>query len=87
MSARPYTPIADRGDSWRDQGRCAEVDPMLFYPAKGESANPARMVCAGCEVRDQCLEWALATDQRWGVWGGTTEHDRRKIKRDRQDVA
>jgi WhiB family redox-sensing transcriptional regulator len=64
---------------WRAQALCAQVDFELFFPEKGGTASPAKSVCQLCDVRAACLEWALATDQRFGVWGGTTERERRKL--------
>lgn len=71
------------GADVRDGGRCAETDPELFFPDKGGSARAAKSICMTCEVRVPCLEDALANDERFGVWGGTTERDRRKIRKDR----
>jgi WhiB family redox-sensing transcriptional regulator len=67
--------------SWRDKARCAEVDPDLFFVERGCSPRPAKRICAGCEVRPQCLEYALETDQTHGVWGGTSELDRRRMRK------
>lgn len=74
---------------WHDRARCAETDPALFHPDDGESAAPALRVCAACEVRARCLKWALETGQRWGVWGGTTERERQRIRaaREREELA
>ena len=63
---------------WRDQGRCAEVDSDLFFPDKGHSTAPAKRVCMACEVRVQCLEYALANGERHGVWGGLSYPQRRR---------
>ncbi len=60
-------------------GLCAQTDPELFFPEKGGSTRPAKAVCAGCPVRAQCLEHALAHDERYGVWGGTSERERRRL--------
>lgn len=66
--------------AWRDRARCAETDPEAFYPEKGEPTEPARRVCRNCEVRVQCLEYALANDERFGVWGGLSVQQRRRLK-------
>ena len=70
------------GDSpwWWFAGLCAQTDPELFFPEKGGSVREAKAVCAGCPVRAQCLEHALAHDERYGVWGGTSERERRRLK-------
>jgi len=66
---------------WRDLALCAQVDPELFYPDKGESARPARRVCAACEVGPQCLQEALDRAESHGIWGGLTERERRRLAR------
>ena len=70
----------DKPGSWMDLAACKEVDPDIFHPEQGESNRPAKKICAGCFVSSQCLEYALATNQEFGIWGGTSEHDRRRIK-------
>lgn len=60
---------------------CAETDPDAFFPDKGGSVREAKAVCARCEVTAECLAWALANGERHGVWGGTSEFDRRRIRR------
>lgn len=77
-------PITDRTPHWTDRALCAEVDPELFFPEKGQPNVPAKRVCMGCEVRTECLEDALDNDERFGVWGGKSERERRKIKRARR---
>jgi WhiB family transcriptional regulator, redox-sensing transcriptional regulator len=71
---------ASREMAWQDRGRCAEVGVTAFYPGDGESAAPALRVCAACEVRGACLEFAMASDELWGVWGGTTERQRQRMR-------
>lgn len=68
---------------WQAFALCAETDPEIFFPEKGESTAPAKRVCLGCEVRTECLEDALLKSERYGVRGGKSEKERRKIKRDR----
>lgn len=65
--------------SWMDWGSCIEVDPELFFPEKGESPRQAKEICFGCPVRLECLEYALQTDVT-GVWGGTTERQRGRLR-------
>jgi WhiB family redox-sensing transcriptional regulator len=67
---------------WMRDGLCAQTDPEAFYPAVGENATDARAVCAACPVRSQCLAYALEHDERFGVWGGTSERERRALRRD-----
>jgi len=66
---------------WQDRALCAQTDPEAFFPEKGGSTREAKKVCAGCEVRAECLEYALANDERFGIWGGLSERERRKLKR------
>ncbi len=65
---------------WWDLGLCAQTDPEAFYPEKGGSTREAKRICSGCEVRPECLAWALASDQRFGVWGGLTRIERRRLQ-------
>lgn len=67
--------------SWMDRGRCAEVDPELHFPEKGGSVRAAKRICGACEVLAECLEYALAHDERFGIWGGFSERERRRLKR------
>lgn len=62
---------------WMRFGVCGETDPEAFYPEKGTSATAAKSVCTGCPVRTECLEYALARNERFGVWGGLSERERR----------
>jgi hypothetical protein len=65
-----------------DLGPCNQADPEAFFPEKGDSNMEAKRVCwTSCEVRELCLEYALQRDERWGIWGGRSEHERRRIKR------
>ena len=55
--------------------------PEAFFPEKGGSTREAKRICLGCEVKDSCLEYALANDERFGIWGGLSERERRRLKR------
>ncbi|MDA8313969.1 MAG: WhiB family transcriptional regulator [Actinomycetota bacterium] len=66
---------------WIEQANCRGVDPELFFPARGEPTRDAKALCKGCVVREECLDYALAHGERWGIWGGTTERDRRRLRR------
>ncbi len=74
---------------WRQNAACIGEDPELFFPvgttgpAIGQ-VEKAKAVCRGCDVIDQCLEWALASNQDAGVWGGMSEDERRALRRSRQ---
>jgi WhiB family transcriptional regulator, redox-sensing transcriptional regulator len=71
----------DEAVSWQDQALCAQTDPEAFFPEKGGSTREAKRVCGRCEVRSECLEYALAHDERFGIWGGLSERERRRLKR------
>ncbi len=72
----------DLATDWRDSAECVRVaDAIDFFPAPGASAVEAKTVCAGCSVRDQCLEYALRWEHLCGVWGGLTERERRTLRR------
>lgn len=64
-----------------EQGVCQEVDPELWFPDKGQSSSYAKKVCRSCPVIEECLDYALAGGERFGVWGGTSERERRGMKR------
>jgi WhiB family redox-sensing transcriptional regulator len=66
---------------WQERALCAQTDPEAFFPEKGGSTREAKRICAGCEVRAECLEYALAFDERFGIWGGLSERERRRLKR------
>lgn len=77
----PAVSQSETGLSWLEQGLCAQTDPEAFYVEKGGSTRDAKKVCVGCDVRGECLEYALAHDERFGVWGGLSERERRKLKK------
>ncbi len=65
---------------WQERALCAQTDPEIFYPEKGQSTREAKRVCAACEVRPQCLDYALTIGDRYGVFGGLSERERRRMK-------
>lgn len=66
---------------WAPYAKCLQADPEAFFPEKGGSTREAKRICARCDVREECLEYALATDERFGIWGGLSERERRRLKR------
>lgn len=66
---------------WASQAKCLQADPETFFPEKGGSTREAKRICMQCEVRIECLEYALENDERFGIWGGLSERERRKLKR------
>lgn len=71
----------DESNDWMLEARCLDADPEAFFPEKGGSTREAKRICAACPVRDECLEFALANDERFGIWGGLSERERRRAKR------
>jgi WhiB family redox-sensing transcriptional regulator len=69
--------------SWQAQANCMGVDPDLFFPERGASTREAKEVCRGCVVREDCLEYALANGEKFGIWGGMSERERRRLRRAR----
>lgn len=74
-------PADDTVAGWQERALCAQTDPEAFFPEKGGSTREAKKVCTGCDVRGECLEYALEHDERFGIWGGLSERERRKLKR------
>ena len=79
--------MIDTTVSWRDKAACRGSDPDIFYPVNEDDADEAIAICMACPVREPCLEYALVARERYGVWGGTTEKDRRRIWRKRRRSA
>lgn len=66
---------------WATEAKCLNADPDVFFPEKGGSTREAKRICGDCAVRTECLEYALEHDERFGIWGGMSERERRKLKR------
>lgn len=73
--------LTPESEEWHDKALCAQTDPEAFFPEKGGSTREAKKICTGCEVRAECLSYALANDERFGIWGGLSERERRRLKR------
>ena len=73
--------------AWQADALCAQTDPEAFFPEKGGSTRDAKRVCEACTVKDACLEYAMANDERFGIWGGLSERERRRLRRAANDVA
>lgn len=67
--------------AWQEDALCAQTDPEAFFPEKGGSTRDAKRICAQCTVRAECLEYALKNDERFGIWGGLSERERRRLRR------
>jgi WhiB family transcriptional regulator, redox-sensing transcriptional regulator len=82
-----WSPVFDwDNNGWRDQAACRHTDPNLFFPAGTtglaiENIEAAKEVCRSCPVQDACLRFAFETNQEAGIWGGTDEDERRRLRR------
>lgn len=73
--------------AWQDWGMCSQTSPDAFFPDKGQPTAAAKRVCATCPVQAECLEYALANNERYGVWGGLSERERHVLKQLRRAAA
>lgn len=79
--------LEDDDFEWHDRGACRGLDLSKgdpFFPAKGGSTRKAKAICGGCEVRDVCLEWALANGIEYGIYGGLSGRERKAFETERQ---
>jgi len=78
---------------WQNDAACAGHDPDIFFPANAPGVSihaeiaQAKAICATCTVTEQCLDYALATHQEHGIWGGLNERERRRIRRRQRQAA
>ncbi|MHA7180737.1 WhiB family transcriptional regulator [Arthrobacter sp. MDB2-24] len=77
----PGNPDDDGELSWQADALCAQTDPEAFFPEKGGSTRDAKKVCGACIVKSECLEYALENDERFGIWGGLSERERRRLRK------
>ncbi|GAB3649151.1 hypothetical protein GCM10028833_16320 [Glycomyces tarimensis] len=88
MDGRDYlADLLGNVPEWQARALCAQTDPEAFFPEKGGSTRDAKRICARCEVKENCLQYALEHDERFGIWGGLSERERRKIKRQAREAA
>ena len=69
--------------SWQDYANCRVADADLFFPERGASTRRAKAICAACEVKPQCLAFAIRHGEKFGIWGGMSERERRRVRRER----
>jgi WhiB family redox-sensing transcriptional regulator len=69
------------------QANCTGCDPELFFPERGVSTREAKEACRGCVVREECLEFALDNREKFGIWGGMSERERRRLRRNRKTAS
>ncbi|MFW0119800.1 WhiB family transcriptional regulator [Rothia sp. P5764] len=82
QAAGIYSTDGDEGElSWQADALCAQTDPEAFFPEKGGSTRDAKRVCSECPVREACLEYAMDNDERFGIWGGLSERERRRLRK------
>jgi WhiB family redox-sensing transcriptional regulator len=67
--------------SWQGDALCSQTDPEAFFPEKGGSTRDAKRICGQCNVQSECLEYALKNDERFGIWGGLSERERRRLRK------
>ena len=73
--------------AWQDLANCRGADPDLFFPERGASTRTAKGICRECSVQAECLEFAIVSSEKFGIWGGMSERERRKIRRERAAIA
>jgi len=73
--------------AWQDFANCRGANPDLFFPERGASTRTAKQICRECGVQDACLEFAIVSSEKFGIWGAMSERERRKIRRERQIAA
>lgn len=81
VNVQLYRGISAEDLLWMDNALCRQTDPEAFFPEKGGTTALAKAVCRHCEVRADCLQYALDNDERFGVWGGLSERERRRLKK------
>ncbi|HSG80008.1 MAG TPA: WhiB family transcriptional regulator [Acidimicrobiia bacterium] len=73
--------------AWQDDANCKGANADLFFPERGASTRTAKSICRECRVRAECLEFAIETGEKFGIWGGMSERERRKVRRERHIAA
>ncbi len=73
--------------AWQDLANCRGANADLFFPERGASTRTAKSICRECTVRAECLEFAIVNSEKFGIWGGLSERERRKIRRQRAVAA
>ncbi|GMQ92542.1 MAG: WhiB family transcriptional regulator [Acidimicrobiia bacterium] len=73
--------------AWQDFANCRGADPDLFFPERGASTRTAKSICRECSVQVECLEFAIVSSEKFGIWGALSERERRKIRKERKIAA
>jgi WhiB family redox-sensing transcriptional regulator len=87
MKERLSASLRTYSEPWMADAICAQTDPDAFFPEKGGSTAEAKRVCFSCPVSEVCLEWALVKGERFGIYGGKSERERRAITKQRKAAA
>lgn len=69
--------------SWQDYANCRGADADLFFPERGASTRKAKAICGECQVKAECLDFAIRNGEKFGIWGGMSERERRRVRRAR----
>ena len=83
VESMQYPPESAPVDNWQEAALCAQTDAEAHFPEKGGSTKAAKKVCAMCDVTGECLNYALENDEKFGIWGGLSERERRTLKKAR----
>ena len=87
MASELFEALDLEGLAWQDAGACRGADADLFFPERGASTRRAKQICSECAVRVECLEYAICTGEKFGIWGGMSERERRRIRKERTVAA
>ena len=87
MFAQLLEILDDHELAWQDLASCRGANPNLFFPDRGASTRTAKGICRECTVQADCLEFAIVSSEKFGIWGGLSERERRKIRRERSIAA
>ncbi|MFP3914367.1 MAG: WhiB family transcriptional regulator [Actinomycetota bacterium] len=87
MQSKLIEALALRELSWQDYANCRGADADLFFPERGASTRKAKAICAECQVQAECLDYAIEIGEKFGIWGGMSERERRRVRRERQIAA
>lgn len=85
--ATPGLDLLPTAPAWTVDALCAQTDPEVFFPEKSGTTKPAKRICDGCPVRQQCLDYALDNEEPFGIWGGLSVRERRALIRARREAA
>jgi WhiB family redox-sensing transcriptional regulator len=79
--------IDGQDQSWKQIGLCRGVDPDLFFPERGGDVRTPKAICQQCVIQERCLEFALTNAEKFGIWGGKSERERRHLRSARRRLA